>query len=80
MINVKDTNTRKFSIKDLFFADDNTLMMEVKDGNPEKVDLDFYIRSYFGSGEKFNLDITAKTESEPEPEPVDATNEDMDEE
>ena len=75
MINVKDTLNRKLEIKDAFFAENGQLMMTVKDGNPEKVDLDFYMKSYFNNGETFNIAISAKTESEPDPEPVDEDDE-----
>ena len=47
MINVKDTLNRKLEIKDAFFAENGQLMMTVKDGNPEKVDLDFLYEVIF---------------------------------
>lgn len=80
MINVKDTLNRKLEIKDAFFAENGQLMMTVKDGNPEKVDLDFYMKSYFNNGETFNIAISTNTVSSPDPEPVDVTEDDEDEE
>ena len=76
MINVKDTLNRKLEIKDAFFADDGQLMMAVKDGNPERVDLGFYMKSYFNNGETFNIAISTNTVSSPDPEPVDVDDED----
>ena len=57
----KDTLTRKYEIKDLFFADDH-LMMSVKDSSPEEIDLMRDLKAFFGDN-VFNLTVNMKTES-----------------
>lgn len=64
MKSCKDTITRKFDVKDLYFEEDR-LMTVVKDDDPQEVDLIEDLKSLFGDN-IFNLAASMKTESEVE--------------
>lgn len=64
MKSCKDTITRKFEAKDLYFEDDK-LMTVIKDEDPQEVDLVENLKSLFGDN-IFNFSATMKTESEVE--------------
>lgn len=62
MKSCKDTITRKFDVKDLYFEDDK-LMTVIKDEDPQEVNLIEDLKSLFGDN-IFNLVATMKSESE----------------
>lgn len=62
MKSCKDTITRKFDVKDLYFEDDK-LMTVIKDEDPQEVNLIEDLKSLFGDN-IFNLAATMKSESE----------------
>ena len=62
MKSCKDTITRKFEAKDLYFENDK-LMTVIKDEDPQEVNLIEDLKSLFGDN-IFNLAATMKSESE----------------
>ena len=62
MKSCKDTITRKFDVKDLYFEDDK-LMTVIKDEDQQEVNLIEDLKSLFGDN-IFNLAATMKSESE----------------